>query len=150
MAIITFVNPNGTSLDVEAESGMSVMQAAKRAGIDGIGAEAAGDRVVAGTGADAVGAAIAENRLNADAGNGVGRHGLEGKRCLQRRDGFRFLAHDVLKIWNLAKKHVRRLLVMPAAPRCSLGNIASKHSVQSRATHPRSLVGRKIAGKPRP
>ncbi len=47
MAVITFEYPDGTSRDVEATAGMSVMQAAKTAGIDGIIAECGGDMVCA-------------------------------------------------------------------------------------------------------
>lgn len=47
MAVITFQNPDGTTRDVEASTGMSVMQAAKAVGIDGIIAECGGDMVCA-------------------------------------------------------------------------------------------------------
>ncbi len=47
MTVITFITPDGMSRDVEAETGMSVMQVAKRAGIDGIIAECGGEMVCA-------------------------------------------------------------------------------------------------------
>lgn len=47
MPIITFQSAGGASRSIEAASGVSVMQAAKAAGIDGIVAECGGDMVCA-------------------------------------------------------------------------------------------------------
>jgi len=47
MTIITFLNADGSSREVQATDGMSIMQVAKAAGVDGIIAECGGELVCA-------------------------------------------------------------------------------------------------------